>query len=496
MSDDVQVFLEKCRTLHDLSEIQQLLEWDQEVMMPRKGVEQRSNHQALMASLAHARTTEPALGDLIARLEARGDLDVDRRADVREARRAWDRAVKIPAALVAERARACSLAQVAWEEAKKNDDFKAFKPHLERVLKVTREVAHAIGTPNAYDALLDDYEPGMTEAELKGVFADLRDRLVPLLDRIKGASRKPSQEVVKRHFPVAGQEAFGSRVMTDMGYDLAAGRLDRSVHPFTNGTYCDVRITTRYDEHFLNMALFGTMHEAGHALYEQGLDPARYRDPSGCACSLGIHESQSRFWENMVGRSRPFWGHYYPILKATFPGTLDDVPVEDFYRAINVVEPSLIRVEADEVTYNLHIILRFELESALLAGDLEAADLPGAWNEKFKAFFGIVPPTDREGVLQDVHWSAGLIGYFPTYALGNLYSAQFAQKLRADVPDLDAQVAAGNLGAAKAWLNQHIHVLGRRFLPRDLCREVTGKPLTAQPAMDYLTGKFGEIYGL
>ena len=441
MANEVERFTQKCRAIHDLQEVQQLLEWDQQVMMPRKGAEQRSYHLATMAALTHARITDPEFGDLIETLASRLDLEEDLRADVREARRAWERAVKIPEALVAERARACSLAQVAWEEARRDDNFGAFEPYLTKVLALTRETAAAIGTANPYDALLDDFEPGMTEEALKAIFSELRDRLVPLLDKIKGASDRPTQEVLKRAYSLAGQEAFGRSVIADMGYDLKAGRLDVSAHPFTNGTFGDVRITTRYDEHFLNMAIFGTMHEAGHAIYEQGLDPDRYRDAAGGYCSLGIHESQSRFWENVIGRSRPFWHHYYPLLQKTFPGVLDDVSEESFYRAINVVEPSFIRVEADEVTYNLHIILRFELESALLAGGLEAKDLPGAWNEKFTAFFGITPPTGREGVLQDVHWSAGLVGYFPTYALGNLYAAQFREKMRQDIRDLDDQVA-------------------------------------------------------
>ncbi len=496
MPNTSEQFYEKCRAIHDLQEVQQLLEWDMQVMMPRKGVDQRGNHQAALATAIHEKVTEPGLGGLIEELAARQDLGIGLAADVREAKRARDRAVKVPARLVAERAQVCALAQVAWEEGKKNNDFAAFRPHLEAVLNIVREMARAIGgDQNPYDALLDEYEPGMTEAALTATFSDLRDRLVPLLDKIKGARRRPSQDLVKRPYPLAAQEAFGRRVMADMGFDTEAGRMDVSAHPFTNGTFRDVRITTRYQETFLNMALFGTMHEAGHALYEQGLDPERYRDPAGQYCSLGIHESQSRFWENMIGRSRPFWRRYFPQLKAAFPGVLDGVAEEEFYGAVNVVEPSLIRVEADEVTYNLHIILRFELESALLAGKLEAADLPAAWNEKMRSFLGIVPPDDREGVLQDVHWSVGLIGYFPTYALGNLYSAQFARAMRRDMPDLDERVAAGKLGDVKAWLNANIHVHGRRYLPQDLCAKVTGEPLSADSALEYLNAKFGEIYG-
>jgi carboxypeptidase Taq len=496
MEKEIGRFYEKCRRIHDLQEVQQFMEWDQQVMMPPKGVEQRGYHQSALASVIHGMTTDPELGDLIGNLSAREDLDGDLAADLREAKRARDRAVKVPADLVAERARVCSISQAAWEEAKNRDEFSAFLPHLEAVIRITREMAQAIGGgQNPYDALLDEYEPGMTEAALKVTFSDLRDKLVPLLDKIKGASRKPSQDVIHRRYPLPGQEAFGRKVVDDMGYDLGAGRLDVSTHPFTNGTMRDVRITTRYDEAFLNMALFGTMHEAGHALYEQGLDPARYRDPSGTYSSLGIHESQSRFWENMIGRSRPFWRHYFPALKASFPGVLDGVAEEDFYRAINVVAPTLIRVEADEVTYNLHIILRFELESALLSGTLEAADLPGAWNERVKSFLGIVPPTDREGVLQDIHWSIGLVGYFPTYALGNLYAAQFMEAMRKDMPDLDTRVGLGELGHIKAWLNSRIHVQGRRYLPQELCERVTGKLPSADAAMTYLTAKFGEIYG-
>ncbi len=495
MNEKLERFLERSREIHDLTEIQQGLEWDQQVMMPRKGAAQRGAQQAALAGLIHARLTSPELGDLIRTLAEEDGLDETRKADVREAMRAWERSTKIPVRLVTERAQACALSQVAWEEARHNDDFEAFRPHLEKVIALTREMAAALEAPNAYDALLEDFEPGMTEEALRTLFGELKPELVTLLDKIKGAPNPPSQEPVLRHYPRSGQEAFSRRVMADMGYDLGAGRLDASAHPFTSGTFADVRITTRYDENFLNMALFGTIHETGHALYEQGLDPDRYRDPSGQACSLGIHESQSRFWENLIGRSRPFWKHYYAELRKAFPGVLDDVDLDAFYRAINVCQPSLIRVEADEVTYNLHIILRFELESALLAGKLEAGDLPEAWNSKMQELLGILPSTFREGVLQDIHWSAGLIGYFPTYALGNLYGAQFLEKLREDLPDLNERVSRGELGPIKEWLNTRIHVHGRRYLAPELCRKVTGKPLSIRPSVAYLTRKFGEIYG-
>jgi carboxypeptidase Taq len=295
---------------------------------------------------------------------------------------------------------------------------------------------------------------------------------------------------------VEAQEDFCRSLAADLGYDYEAGRLDRSAHPFTNGTFRDVRITTRYSETFLNMALFGTIHETGHALYEQGLDPERFRMPAGQACSLGIHESQSRFWENVVGRSRPFWSRYFPKLRRAFPAALEGVEEGDFYRAINAVKPSLIRVEADEVTYNLHIILRFELERALLRGSLEPKDLPEAWRTGMKSLLGMEPPSDREGVLQDIHWAAGLVGYFPTYALGNLYGGQFLQALRADLPDLDARIAAGDFAPVREWLRIKIHRQGRRHLAPELCLRVTGSALSATPLMAYLEEKFTDVYGL
>jgi len=378
MASDFESFVEKSLVVHDLMEIQQLLEWDQQVMMPRKGAEQRGAHQAALARVVHERLADPGFGDLLSRLEGMA-LGEDPAADLREARRAWERAVKVPSRLVSERAMAVALSQEAWIEAKPRGDFEAFLPHLERVLGLTREMASLLNPDHPYDALLEEYEPGMTEVELAVVFADLKGRLRPLLDRILGAPSPPDASVLGRQYPVEAQEGFCRSLAADLGYDFEAGRLDRSAHPFTNGTFRDVRITTRYSETFLNMALFGTIHETGHALYEQGLDPERYRMPAGQACSLGIHESQSRFWENVVGRSRPFWSRYFPQLRLAFPAALEGVEEEDFYRAINAVKPSLIRVEADEVTYNLHIILRFELESALLKGTLKPKDLPEAW---------------------------------------------------------------------------------------------------------------------
>ncbi len=494
MSGRLKSFYEHARQTFDLAQAQQALEWDQQVMMPPGGVEQRSHQMAALAAVVHGRQADPAFGELIAGLEAEAGLPETVRADLREARRAFDRAVKIPERLVQARAEACSLAQAAWEEARTGNDFAAFRPHLERVVALTREQAAAVG--GGYDALLDEFEPGMTEAELRAVFTDLKGRLVPLLLAVRGASRQPDATLLARKFPVSGQRAFCLQVLRDMGFDLRRGRFDVSAHPFTSGTRGDVRLTTRYLEDGLGSAVFGTIHEGGHGLYEQGLDPERYRDPSGQACSMGIHESQSRLWENLIGRSRAFWSHYCEPLKLACPGVLDGVAPDAFFAAVNAVAPSLVRVEADEATYNLHIILRFELESGMMAARIEVGDLPALWRDGMKEYLGVEPPDDRLGVLQDIHWSAGLIGYFPTYALGNLYAAQFMEQMKRDLPDLDARVARGDLLPAKEWLNRAIHVHGRRWPAQELCRRVTGAPLSAEPLMRHLQGRCAEIYGI
>jgi carboxypeptidase Taq len=496
MSDPRENFREKCHTLHDVQEAMQFLEWDQQVMMPPKGADQRGSQLAIMAGILHGMLTDPQLGESIDALEGAQGLEPDLRRNVQEARRIYDRQVKIPKAVIQERARASSKAQNVWEHCRPKNDFASFAPHLERVLKVTREIASILNPENPYDGLIEEFEPAMTEAELAALFTDLKGRLRKLLDRIQGAPNPPDRSILQRLYPAETQKEFCLILLRDMGYDMEAGRLDISAHPFTNGTLGDVRVTTRYQERWLPSALFGALHEGGHALYEQGLDPARYRDIAGCACSLGIHESQSRFWENVVGRSRPFWQHYFPQLRSAFPSVLGDVEADAFYRSVNSVQPSLIRVEADEVTYNLHIVIRFELERAMMRGDLQVADLPTAWNEKMKENLGIVPPTDTDGVMQDIHWSGGAIGYFPTYTLGNLYGAQFARAMRRDIPDLDTRIARGDLLPAKEWLNTKIHREARRYEANELCERVTGTALSVEPAMEYLETKFAEVYNI
>jgi carboxypeptidase Taq len=399
--------------------------------------------------------------------------------------------------LVEELARVTTRAQQIWEEARQADDFATFQPWLLKIVDLKRQEAKAIGYSTVpYDALLDEYEPGATTAEITQVFAALRDDLVPLVRSILASGKKPKREILDREYPVEQQRAFGQAAAAAIGFDFDSGRLDVTTHPFCSGIGPgDCRITTRYNPRRFNEAFFGILHEAGHGIYEQGLDPAHFGTPAGSAASLGIHESQSRLWENQVGRGRPFWEHFFSKAQQTFPSARD-VKLDDFVFAINDVQPSFIRVEADEATYNMHIILRFELEQALLSGDLQPADVPGAWNERFEKAFQLTPPNNALGCLQDIHWSMGGLGYFPTYTLGNLYAAQFMEQARMDLGELDGDFRRGEFGRLKGWLNEKIHRLGQRFPAAELCKRVTGRPLTHKPLISYLRAKYEPLYDI
>lgn len=494
MDDDIRRFRQWSREVQDLIRVVWLLDWDQAVVMPPAGVRQRSEQLKTLAAVLHRRLTDPGDGEVLERVAVRADGDPDLAADVRVMQRRRDRALKVPEDLEAERARVCGLAQRAWERAREAGDFEAFRPYLEDVVRLVREVGLALDPEHPYDALLDDHEPGTTEAALRPLFSEVEDRIRGLLARVQGSGADVNLAVFERDYPVADQEAFARRLAADLGFDFEAGRLDRSAHPFTAGSFRDVRMTIRYDPGNLATALFSTLHETGHALYEQGIDPDRERDASGQSCSMGIHESQSRLWENLVGRSRAFWAFCLPRLKEAFPGRLDDVDTDAITRAANVVRPSLIRVEAGELTYNLHILLRFDLEVALIGGRLAVVDLPDAWNEGMRRMLGLEPPDDRMGVLQDVHWSAGMFGYFPSYTLGNLYAAQFFGRLREEVPDVDARIARGEFGCIREWLAVRIYREGRRHLPSELCERVTGRPLSVNPLFDHLERRLSEVY--
>jgi carboxypeptidase Taq len=479
-----------------------VLSWDEQTYMPPGGSEHRANQLGMLAGLAHDRKTDPRIGELLGELEAAGDLgdaDGDVAANVREARRSYNRVAKLPKRLVEELSRTTSLAQQAWVGAKKNADFAEFLPWLEKLIGLKREEAAAIGYGSGvpYDALLDDYEPGMTTAEVAAVFGPLRDELVKLVAAIQHSGRQPNLEIVNRHYPKTAQRVFAEAAAKRIGFSFDNGRLDESPHPFCSGFGPgDCRLTTRFHDHHFNSAFFGVLHEAGHGIYDQGLPTAAFGMPLGQACSLGIHESQSRMWENFVGRSRPFWEYFYKFAQQAFPTAIGEVPLDAFHFAINDVRPSFIRVEADEVTYNLHIMLRFELEQQLIAGQLQPADVPGAWNETFEKYFSLKPTNDAVGCLQDIHWSGGLMGYFPTYALGNMFAAQFFDTAQAQLGSLPEMFRAGEFQPLKKWLNENIHQHGKRYTANRLVQVVTGQPLSAKPLVRHLQTKFGALYGL
>lgn len=482
--------------VHNLEVAGAVLGWDQETYMPPGGVEARAAARATLAKLSHELLTSDESARLLENAEAAGGGE-DESALLRVARRDFDRATKTPAHLVEQLSRATSLAHSAWTQARAANDFPYFAPHLETLLDLTRQIALA-REPHApiYDTLLDDYEEGLTCAALEPIWAELKAHTVPLVARI-AAAEPIDDAVLHLDYPAEAQRAFAENVLTDCGFDWNRGRQDTSVHPFcTNFGWGDVRITTRYTTNDLQSALFGSLHEMGHALYEQGSPEQWEQTPLAGGVSLGVHESQSRLWENLVGRSQAFWSRYYPALQSTFPAQLGGVAEAEFYRAINRSAPSLIRVEADELTYNLHIILRYEIERELLEGQLAVSDAPAAWNAKMQSYLGLTPPTDSDGILQDVHWSHGGFGYFPTYSLGNILSVQLWQCAQNDIGDINAQITTGAFEPLLGWLREHIHQHGRKYPPQELVQRATGQPLTVGPYVRYLESKFGALYKL
>lgn len=494
-ANDLARLRERLGTIADLEQALALLGWDQHTYLPAGGVEARGRQSATLARLRHEHLVDDALDGVLRALEAR-ELHGDDAALVRETRRVVDRARRVPADLVTALALQQARGQAVWAQARAADDFARFAPELRAMVALQRERAAALGDGDAYDVLHDLYELGSTAARVAEVFAPLRRELVALLDAVRGSAFRPDLALLERPVPEAAQEAFAVEVVRAFGFDFERGRLDRTVHPFAQRVGPgDVRITTRYRGDRFAMALFGTLHEAGHGMYEQNLPAAEARTPLGSAASLGVHESQSRLWENLVGRGRPFWTWALPRFRAHAPGVFEDVDVDRFVGAVNAVRPSLIRVEADELTYHLHVMLRFDLERALVSGALDVADLPGAWAEGSAALGLPTPPSDREGCLQDVHWSAGLFGYFPTYTLGTLLSVQLWEALRRDVPDVDARVAAGDFAPLSGWLVRHVHDQGSRYEPEELVRRATGAPLAADAFLRYARAKYGALYG-
>lgn len=495
---------ERLGTIHDLGSAAGLLSWDRQTNMPPGGLEARAEQLSTLSRISHEMTVADETADLISAAEeaVKEDPDTEDAALVRLTRREYEQSVRIPSRLVAELSRRTALAEAAWAEAREASDWDTFAPHLEGIMELSRESAEHLGyEEHLYDALADLYERGATKSGLEAMFEELKAGVVPLLREVSDSPLAGENDA--RMSPLMGdfdegeQERFGGTVITSLGYDFSRGRQDRAVHPFCIGfSPGDVRITTRFDRNWLSGALFGTIHEAGHAMYEQGVDPAYTRTPLGGGVSMGVHESQSRLWENLVGRSRPFWSHFYPELRQTFPGKLADTGPEAFYRAINVAEPSEIRVEADELTYNLHILLRFEIEVALLEGSLSVEEVPAAWNAKMEEYLGITPQDVSRGALQDVHWSAGLVGYFPTYSIGNVLSVQLFEAAQEAHPEITDEIERGEFSTLLGWLRENVHRHGSRYTPEELVQRATGGPLDTAPYLSYLRRKFTELYDL
>lgn len=493
--------LEKVYEINDLSKASAVLSWDREVNMPKAGTAERIQQMTTLQQVVHRLSTADALGELIekASAELNGvDPDGVEKRLLRLLARNFARARKLPDEFVRRMALISGVARQAWAEAREQSDFAHFRPHLEQIVALCREMAELYGyQEEKYDALLDLYEEGAKTAEVRAVFAAVAEATVPLLQAIVERGRPIDDSLLHQPFPVEAQQAFARYIASAVGYDFARGHLGTVVHPFaTSFSRNDARITSRWYPNFLNPGLFGTLHESGHAMYEQGTDPAFSRTPLARGASMGLHESQSRTIENIVGRSLGFWRVHYPKLQEHFPQQLGAHPVEAFYRAINKVQPSFIRVEADELTYNLHIVLRFELEQALLNGDLEAADLPEAWNAGMQRLLGVTPPNDAQGCLQDVHWSGPSFGYFPTYALGNFYGAQFFEAMTAQEPQIADELAAGRVEGLVRWLRENIHRHGSQFLPGEVVLRATGRPLSHEPFVRYATAKFSSLYEL
>jgi carboxypeptidase Taq len=486
----------------DLRNAASILGWDQQTYMPPGGAEARGNQLATLGKLAQIKFTSDEVGKLLDELKAEyagADPGSNNEAGmIRVAARDYDKAVRVPPEYVAEAAIVTTKAHEAWVEARKKSDFSIFRPHLEKVLELVHKyISFFPPADHPYDTLLDDFEPGMKTADVKTIFETLRPKQVALIKAINNKAKQVKSDFLHVKYDEKKMLKFSEEIVTKFGFDWEKGRQDKAPHPFcTSFGLGDVRITTRFEKDNPTAMLFSTMHETGHAFYDVGYDPSYDRTPLAGGTSLAVHESQSRMWENLVGRSMSFWEHFYPEFKKTFPSQLDGVSLKTFYKAINKVEPSLIRVNADEATYNLHIMLRLELEIAMVEGKVDVKDLPEIWNTKMEEYLGITPPNDALGVLQDIHWSGGAIGYFSTYALGNLVSVQLWEKINKDIPDLPEQIRKGKFDALLAWLRKNVHVHGRKYDPQDLVQKITGSKIDSAPYVRYLTKKYSDIYAL
>ena len=503
MGTKYNTFLEKTYELHDLEKAVWLMMWDREVNMPPQGGAVRTQQMATLQKMIHTMSTSDEMGEMIEKAEsevtAEGlSYDTTEASLIRFTKRGYEEAKRFSADYIMRSAQASGAAIPAWKQARENNDFATFAPHLETMLGLIHEQAEIIGYEDEkYDAMINQYERGLKTADVRQVFAAVKAETGPLIQAIAAKGNVIDDSFLHQPYSIEAQKAVAPYFAEAVGYDFQRGHIGTATHPFAvSFSKDDARITTRWYKDFLNPFLFGVMHECGHAMYEQGTGAELERTPLASGTSMGVHESQSRMFENIIGRSRGFWNTHYYKLKETFPEQLGDIGVEQFYRAINKVQPSLIRVEADELTYNMHIIVRFELEQAMLNGDVSARELPTAWNDKMKELLGVVPETDTVGCLQDIHWTRPSFGYFPTYALGNLYASQLFDVATTQVPEIATEVAKGKVGALHGWLNKNIHQHGRKYDPAELITRATGQTLDHKPFVSYATQKFSEIYDL
>jgi carboxypeptidase Taq len=499
MTTDFEKLKEKLIEIGHIQSVLAMLDWDMSVNMPEGSASGRGATLGYLTGLAHEKFTNKDFAKLISKLNKNiSKLNIAQSAVVREVYRDFEKQKKLPKEFLEELTQTTTNAHGAWVEARRKSNFKIFLPHLIKIVALKRREAKYLGYKNTpYDALLDNFEPGLTSAEVSIVFEELKRFLIPFLHQIGKSKVTINSKVIEGQFPIAKQKEFNQKIIEKFGFDMNTGRVDISAHPFATSFHPkDVRITTRYNEKNLLDSLTGSMHEAGHGIYEQGLPMEHFGTPLASAISLAIHESQSRLWENLIGRGKYLWKYFYPILQKEFPQPFCKVNFDAFYKVLNKVEPSLIRVEADEVTYNLHIIIRFEIEKELIEGTIDPKDLPKIWNDKYKSYFGIKVPNDALGVLQDVHWSAGLFGYFPTYTLGNIYSAQWFAKFKSEHKDAEKQFEKGNFSVLKKWLNEKIHQHGKLYTADKLVQKVTGEVLNINHYLKYLQEKYSDIYKL
>ena len=504
MASNLEDLRERLAEIDDLGSARALLGWDERTQMPPAGAEARAEQVATLARIRHQKLISDELGRLI---EAAGsetdglDYDSDEASLVRVARRGWEKSRRVPADLRAELTRAASLAEHAWAEARENSDFSAFLPHLRRNVELRRRYADCFdgfdGFVHEFDPLLDDFEPGMTTPEVTAVLGELRDGIRPLIAAVAESGEDVDDSCLHGDFPLQAQETLAREVAEGLPLQEGAWRLDQTVHPFATAiSPADLRITTRFDAAYIGTAVWAVIHESGHAMYENGVPPELWRSPLASPGSLGFHESQSRLWENWVGRGRPYLEHLLPRLRTGFPSRFAEVELDTLYRAANKIEPSLIRVEADQVTYNLHVILRFELELGIFDGTIELADMPEAWNAKVGDYLGISVPDDAHGVLQDVHWAGGMFGYFPTYSLGNVIAGQLWDRITAELPDVEEGIRRGELTALRDWLRGNLHRHGNKFMPKELIEKVVAGPIDVAPYARQLGERAAEIYGI